>query len=344
MKKFLFRISLLVIILAVFIYYIMRNLGTLEHTVSVTLSQSLGYIAIAFAFASIAFFFLISMHQRVLSMLGIRRTKFQMFLLQTESLAMNVIVPSAGVSVGVVFASDAKKNGDSEAAAITGVILALLVDYASIAILLSTAMLYLYSLKSLGLQVTIPAVAFFILTIGLFLLIYYAGKNKVVLKRFLDWCKGIANKVAKTFGKKAAFKNETIVDNFITELENAYNIMRSDRRELYISLGYMLLCHLMYLVALYVLFLSLGIEPLYRVLLSGYAIGIMLVVVSPTPNGVGFVEGSMALAYASMGVAGAAAATVTLIYRGFSFWLPLFIGFFALQRKHLLNLVEKARN
>jgi len=66
----------------------------------------------------------------------------------------------------------------------------------------------------------------------------------------------------------------------------------------------------------------------------------MLIVISPTPSGVGIVEGSMAIAYASMGIAGAAAATVTLVFRGFSFWLPLLIGFVAIQRRHLMDFVS----
>jgi uncharacterized protein (TIRG00374 family) len=242
-----------------------------------------------------------------------------------------------------MFASDARKRGESEAAAVTAVILALLVDYASIAVMLLIAMLYLFSIHSLGLQVIIPAIAFFVLTFGLFLLIYFAGKNKQLLKRILDWCKNLLNKLMKMVHRPIAVRDETVVDRFITELENSYKIMREDRRPLFVALGYILSSQFMYLISLYVLFLSLGIEPLYRVILAGYAIGVMFIVISPTPSGVGFVEGSMALAYSSLGVPGAAAATVTLIYRGFSFWMPLLIGFVNLQRRHLVDIVASRK-
>jgi glycosyltransferase 2 family protein len=340
MKKFLFRLSLIVGILAVFVYYISKNIGTIESTVHVTFSQSVGYMLAAFALSATAFFFMVVMNQTVFAMMGIRRTKIEMFLLQVSSLAANVLVPSSGVSVAILFAADAKKHGESEAAAVTAAILSLMSDYISIAVLLIFAMFFLNRAGSLELRVVIPSLSFLAITGGMYWLIYSAGKNKPTLKRFLDWAKRVTNKVLIPFHKKIE-STETTIDKFIDELENAYMAISKDKTNLFKAVGAISVSHFMYLAAIYVLFFSLGIEPLYRVLLSGYAIGMMFVVISPTPNGVGFVEGSMVLAYGSLGIPGAAAATVTLIYRGFSFWLPLLIGFLALQRGHLLALFKQ---
>lgn len=340
MKKILFRSSLLLVILAVFVYYIAKNLGTLESTLAVTLSQSFGYIFAALVLAILAFIFMAAMNRRIFAMMGVKRTILEMAILQTSSLAVNVLVPSSGVSVAVLFASDARKRGESEAAAVTAVILALLADYVSIAGLMIFAVVYLNATHSLGPQVSIPAVAFFALTLGMYLLIYYSGRNKEAVEVFLKRARGLVNKMLAPF-KKKIIKDEAVIDNFANELENAYLVMSRDKKDFAKAVSLIFIAHFMYLATLFVLFLSLGFDPLYRVLISGYAIGMMFVVISPTPNGVGFVETSMALAYTSLGLPGAAAATVTLIYRGFSFWLPLFIGFLALQRRHLLEFFEK---
>jgi len=273
-------------------------------------------------------------------MMGIKRTKLQMFLLQVSSMAVNVLVPSSGVSVAILFANDAKKHGESEAAAVTAAILSLMSDYISISILLIFAMFFLNRAGSLELRIVIPSVSFLAITGGMYWLIYTAGKNKPSLKKFLGASKRLANKVLSPFKKKID-SSEAAIDSFIDELEKAYKAISGDKTDLLKAVGAIFVAHFMYLATIYVLFLSLGIDPLYRVLVSGYAIGMMFVVISPTPNGVGFVEGSMVLAYSSLGVPGAAAATVTLIYRGFSFWLPLFIGFAALQRDHLLALFNQ---
>lgn len=342
MKKSIFRILVLILIMVVFVYYVSKNLGTIEQTVSLTLSQSVGYLTLAAFFAFWAFFFGVLVKRKVFAMLGIERTRTQMLSLQTQALAMNVLVPSAGVSVGVVFAGDAKKKGNSEVAAITAVILALLVDYASIVILLMFAMIYLATNHSLGLQVIIPAIAFLLLTFGLFLLIYFAGKNQHLLRNILHWGKSVIDKPISFFRKEKSKNSDTGIRKFIDELENAYKLMNHSKNPLLGALGIMLLSHAMYLVSIYVLFLSFGIDPQYRVILTGYAIGIMVVVISPTPNGAGLVEGSMALTYASMGIPGSAAVAVTLIYRGMCFWIPLVVGVLTLQRKHLLGLVSKS--
>jgi glycosyltransferase 2 family protein len=341
MKKFFSRTSLLIVILAIFVYYIGKNYSIIERTIHVTLSQSLGFLLLSALFCALAYYFMALMNKSIFGMMGVRRTTFQMVILQMSSLAVNVLVPSAGVSVGIMFAGDAKDRGESEAAAVTAVILALLVDYISIASLLTFGMIYLLLLGSLSLTFIIPAIAFYGLTVGLYLLIYFAGKNKSVVMRFLNWLTTGVNRILVLFKKKKILQNKGVISNFVNELENAYVSIAKDRVDFTKSIGIIFLSHLMYLAAIYVIFISLGFTPLLRVLITGYAIGMMFVVISPTPNGVGFVEGSMALAYASLGISGVTAASVALIYRGFSFWLPLIIGFIAIQRKHLLGLVAQ---
>ena len=55
-------------------------------------------------------------------------------------------------------------------------------------------------------------------------------------------------------------------------------------------------------------------------------------IVSPTPAGIGVVEGLVTLSLVSMFVPVEAAAIVVLGYRAITFWLPLFFGMLAMQR------------
>jgi uncharacterized protein (TIRG00374 family) len=66
------------------------------------------------------------------------------------------------------------------------------------------------------------------------------------------------------------------------------------------------------------------------------SIALLFVIVSPTPGGIGIVEGIMTLALNSLRVPLEPAGIITLAYRGLTFWLPFGYGFFAfrmLQRK-----------
>ncbi|MCX6070619.1 MAG: lysylphosphatidylglycerol synthase domain-containing protein, partial [Chloroflexi bacterium] len=66
-------------------------------------------------------------------------------------------------------------------------------------------------------------------------------------------------------------------------------------------------------------------------LLAGYAIGYLFVIVSPTPSGIGFVEGAMTLALTTLRVPLAAATVITLAFRGITVWLTLLYGMVAMR-------------
>lgn len=66
-------------------------------------------------------------------------------------------------------------------------------------------------------------------------------------------------------------------------------------------------------------------------LVAGFSIGHLFTLVSPTPSGLGVVEGAMTLALGTQGVPLGAATVITLAFRGFTFWLPFLYGFFGLR-------------
>lgn len=65
-------------------------------------------------------------------------------------------------------------------------------------------------------------------------------------------------------------------------------------------------------------------------------------IVSPTPNGIGIVEGIMPVIYSSLGLPLATATVISLTFRGFTFWLPMLAGFFLLRRLKLFTPAERS--
>jgi uncharacterized membrane protein YbhN (UPF0104 family) len=63
-------------------------------------------------------------------------------------------------------------------------------------------------------------------------------------------------------------------------------------------------------------------------LIASFSIAYLFLIVSPTPAGLGFVEGVLPLALTSMYVDLGQATIVTLTYRTFTFWVPLLVGMF----------------
>ena len=61
-------------------------------------------------------------------------------------------------------------------------------------------------------------------------------------------------------------------------------------------------------------------------IIGGFAIAYLFLIVSPTPAGIGIVEGIMPLALSSLRVPWSEAVVITLAYRGITFWIPLALG------------------
>ncbi len=70
--------------------------------------------------------------------------------------------------------------------------------------------------------------------------------------------------------------------------------------------------------------------------------GILFWIVSPTPQGIGVVEGVMTLVFTSLGVPAAVSTTVTLAFRGLTFWLPLIVGFIILRWVRTFGVEERS--
>jgi len=100
------------------------------------------------------------------------------------------------------------------------------------------------------------------------------------------------------------------------------------------------LAHLLDLTTLYILFLTFHQPVGFGTLIAGYAVGILFWIVSITPQGIGVVEGMMALTFTSLGITGSVATTVVLAFRGLTFWMPMLLGFFAVQRMRSFGSVQ----
>jgi hypothetical protein len=90
-------------------------------------------------------------------------------------------------------------------------------------------------------------------------------------------------------------------------------------------------------------FLALGTPFSVGTLVGGFAISYLFLIVSPTPSGLGVVEGVMTVALNSLRVQWEAAVLITLTYRFITFWLPLVIGAIAFRRLGTKKAVVKEK-
>lgn len=83
-----------------------------------------------------------------------------------------------------------------------------------------------------------------------------------------------------------------------------------------------------------IMFLAFRVPTNLGVVIAGFSIANLFAIISPTPAGVGIVEGVMTLSLKSLATPLEASVVVTLAYRAITFWFPLLLGMVSF---HTLN-------
>lgn len=120
-----------------------------------------------------------------------------------------------------------------------------------------------------------------------------------------------------------------------SDLSRAAKAIEDHPERLAFTVGFALVAHMINIASLYSLFLAFHQTIELGPLVAGYAMGILFWNVSPVPQGIGVVEGVMALVYSSLGIHRTMAVLVVLAFRGLNFWLPMLVGFFLLRKVRL---------
>jgi len=87
------------------------------------------------------------------------------------------------------------------------------------------------------------------------------------------------------------------------------------------------------IVHLYIAMLALGLEPSISAAIAGYVVMVLLLSVSPFLRGLGAIEISMTYLLVKYGYSLLYAASITLLFRFFEFWVPLILGLFSFLAK-----------
>ncbi len=238
------------------------------------------------------------------------------------SLFVGVLAITGGAPL---YVDDAARRGQSAARAAAGALLVLVLDFGTYALLLIAGLTYLSGQRALRpfellgtaiLLVTIAAMA-----AGLMLGRWWPG----ALRTLLGHLQQGTNALWRRFGRRDPLPGDWAA-TYTDEFTEAARDIATDPRAALVSLAVAVGLHLVDVVTLYALFLAFHQPARLGVLLAGYGIGILFWMVSITPQGIGVVEGVMALVFASLGVPAATATVISLAFRGVSFWLPLLAG------------------
>jgi uncharacterized protein (TIRG00374 family) len=266
----------------------------------------------------------------VYRLLGLEASLRQLLPLAISSNFLNVVAPSGGMGGMALFVSDARERRLSRARVTLAGVLFVLFDY--FAFLCVLALGWVVLLRRNNLTAVEVAASLLLLAAALSLagLLVLGASAPPAFERVLRWAARAVNRLAWPLMRRP-YLSEARAQEFAAEAAEGLQALRTDWQGYVPPAVLALLGKGQLILILLLVFLAFGVPFSAGTLVGGYSIGQLFTMVSPTPGGIGVVEGTMALGLVSLRVPVRAATIITLAYRGLTFWLPLAYGFVGLR-------------
>jgi len=145
---------------------------------------------------------------------------------------------------------------------------------------------------------------------------------------FLNIFSKLTNRIGLFFNKRNIFKPR-FFEKFISDFHQCLDLLLKNEREIPKLIISSLMFYLGDVATLYFSFLVFGYHTNIALLIFGYTISIVLTVFTLMPGAPGVMEASLMMVFIKLGVPVHIALFASLLFRLFSYWLPLPIGFFS---------------
>ena len=319
------RRVIVVIILLLAIALVVFSLSELKNIIDTLQKANPWFLGLALLVQAIWFFVLGWIFQSIYGALGLHESKRRLTLVAAASAFVSIVTPSAGVGGLALFITDGRSRGLPTGKVTVAGALYILLDQIAFLCVLAIAILVLIRRNNLGAgEVTASLILLASASVqsALLFLGYRStealGEALARLARLVNWMVG-------PFIHRE-YLSETRAHAFAEEISEGLNSLPERPRGLVRPFVLSLANKVLLMGILTCSFLSFDVPFTAGTIIGGFAIAYLFMIVSPTPSGIGVVEGVMALALRTLRVDFSQAVIVTLAYRGISFWLPLAVG------------------
>jgi uncharacterized protein (TIRG00374 family) len=252
----------------------------------------------------------------------------ELFEISIVTLFLNQTIPSAGWSGKAFFSKELIKKGIPPEESISLMFIELMTFY--IAMILMICLMFFA-----GVFFNFPKFFFLIFLFGIFIFsilgtfMVIASKRKV-LEYLFRKIKGIG------FIRRQLEKYEKMLEG--SEIDRSKNLLYIifAKKSLFIRA---ILCGMGVVfcdsLTIYALFFGFSVPVNFIIVIAGYVLTQIITLIPILPGALLVFEGGMTFFFTHLGVPLEAAATVTLLYRCLSFWLPIPLGFFLLKRMQI---------
>ena len=325
MRRF---ISGLFLLLAV--YFALSQFSELQRAVEILRRGNFLWIGLAVVVQLTWLVNLTVMYRAVYGLLNLEVSLPHLLPLVVTSNFVNVVAPSAGVSGMAVFIRDARRHNLSPARVTIAGVLFVLFDYAGFICVLMLGLAVLFRRNNLtAAEIGASAV---LITAALVLagLLLLGARSARALERVLVGSARVINSLLRPLLRRD-YLSEKRAHTFALEAAEGLSAVRTGWRNYLLPFALALSGKALLITLLFLAFLAFKQPFSVGTLIAGFSMGFLSMIVSPTPMGIGIVEGAMTLGLISLNVPREAATIITLAYRGLTFWLPFVYGLITLR-------------
>ncbi|HMK08113.1 MAG TPA: lysylphosphatidylglycerol synthase transmembrane domain-containing protein [Anaerolineales bacterium] len=258
-------------------------------------------------------------------LLGLGERVGRLMMLWLASVFFTIVTSSGGWGGMVVFVTDGRKRGLPGARVTVALAMYYLFDFVAALTLVGLGLVVLIRRGRLetGEVVATAILAVYATVLASWLVLAWRSPDR--LGTIMTGVGSVVNRLLRRFlhrdyldvGKARALAHDMAAG--LTDL-------RHSRGGLLIPLALSLSHKALMISILFFCFLAFSQPFSAGTLIAAYAIAYMFTVVTPTPAGIGLIEGILTVALAGIGVPLATAALIALAYSGVTLWLPLLYG------------------
>ena len=329
MRKFFF--ILFIFLGAAFVYLSFGEIGSIVDTLK---RGNLWLILLALIIQCGWFILAGSMIHALYRVVGLDETLKKMSLLFAAGTFISTIMPSAGMGAVAVFLSEAKRTGQSTGKVTVASMLYILTDYIAFLCVLALGLIVLFRRGNLDATELLASAIMLSIASLLAFLLYLGSKSEIRLGDALSRIAQFLNRLAYPVLRRE-YLSEAKMRNYAHDMAEDLRALPQRWRTLIKQFLFAFANKMLLMGVLTVIFLAFRIPFSAGTIIGGYSITYLFTVISPTPSGIGIVEGVMPLALSSMNVPWSQAVIATLAYRGITFWFPLGVGAWALRVLHM---------
>lgn len=270
------------------------------------------------------------LYQETFDHVGVEAHWQHLFPLTFTTLFVTLLAPfgGAGLAMYVDDANQHKKSGFKTA---LGVLLGTFIFLLTFSCVLGVGLFVLHREQSLQAHEIFASSIVFVIVLSTILLLWLGARHETFLHDLFKTFYHLYNTVIKHIRENWILKPDWIV-----EKERAVRILGQQVIEhpssLILSIIIASSLHLLQILSLLCVTLAFQQHLTIGMLITTYAMTMLLVMISVVPQGIGLVEGVLTVLLTSFGLDLQIALAVMVVYRSISFGLPAIIGFMLLHQ------------